>query len=419
MESLPVYLFLVTMLVRPQDWVPGLIDLPTADILIPVCLILGFKNLLTDAKRYFLPHYVLLLMYLGIIFVSTLNSAGADAATDETIIFLKRILVFFVIIWLLNTEKALLRANHLFKLMALFLAYQAILQAITGACLGGLTPYPGYEEIRVRWYGDWDGPNVFGLLFVFAIALSVEYVIGQHRLWVRLYHVLLCMAYLTAIYYTNSRGAVVAVICTVLAYFYMWKRNILGIIIGVLCVAALLSFGPSRMGEVHSGESSAHERTWLWEQGLNMLRQNPVLGVGRGQFAKNVDLHLLAHNNYVQNFSELGLTGFFLFICILWFSFKGVYRVGYCSPDKVSELSALGRSLWCALVGFSVSTFFVVMELDLYYWLLGLAVASYLVGRRRWHLEDMVLGWKDAAMVAALMAGIIIVVWFVAVKQFF
>jgi O-antigen ligase len=417
MKAIPVYIFMVTLLIRPQDWVPGIVDLPTGIILIPLGVCIGLPNALFKAKQYQIPQNVLLVAYLIITFVSTLVSTDFGEATDHAIIYFKRILIFFITIWLLDSKKALLKTSTLFKLLSLFLAFQAILQALTGESVGGLTPFPGYQEIRVRWYGDWDGPNVFAIIFVIATGLSIEYIFGKHGMVTRAFHALLSITYLAAIYCTNSRGAVLGVICCLLFYFCMKEKRFIWLSVAAACITVILLYGPSRMAMVHSGESSAHERTWLWEQGLQMLVQHPLLGVGRGQFVKLADPNLIAHNNYVQNFSELGLVGFFLFSCILWFSFKGVYMVGYGSQQGNSDLSALGRSLCSALVGFSACTFFVVMELDIYYFLLGFAVATFLVGRTVMHLDDIALDWKAAATVVILMAGVICAVWFAAVTH--
>jgi O-antigen ligase len=269
----------------------------------------------------------------------------------------------------------------------------------------------------VRWYGDWDGPNVFGILFVLAIAFSVEYVLGPHGVLARISHIFLSAAYFAGLYFTNSRGAILGVGCAVLFYFFKMKKNFLAFVLAVAFVAAFFVFSPSRMGEMNSSESSAHERTWLWEQGLTLLAQHPAFGVGRGQFAKSVDLSLIAHNNYVQNFSELGLIGFFLFIAILWVSWRMAYAVGYGSNERESKISCLGRSVCCALVGYCVCTFFVVMELELHWWLLGLAVATYLAGKSKGDLKEIRFDLKCIAMIFALMMGIIGFVWLAAVKQ--
>jgi putative inorganic carbon (hco3(-)) transporter len=419
MKSVLLYLYLVAMFIRPQDWVPGAIGLPTAGILIPLGIAIGLMNISKDFERYRVPQNLLMVIYIVIIFISTLSSAGIDSASTETITFLQRISVYFMTIWLLDNEKSLLRTFNIVKLLALFLAFQAVLQAFTGESWGGLTSFPGYTETRVRWYGDWDGPNVFGLLFVIAFGFCAEYVLGPYGITVRTINALLCLSYLSAIYYTNSRGAVLAVSCSLMFLIYFKKKIMVGIVLGAVCIAAIIIFGPSRMGQISSGESSAHERTWLWEQGLNMLRQHPIMGVGRGQFAKLVQPALIAHNNYVQNFAELGFIGFFLYLSILWLSFKGSYIVGYCSPEENSEISILGRSICCSIVGFSVCTFFVVMELDIYYFLIGLSVATYLVGNTMLTLTKISFDWKDTGIIITIMAGIIAAVWVISNYELF
>lgn len=413
-----VYLYMIALYVRPQDWVPMFLGLPTAYIIIPLGMAMGAANYLRDTKQYQLPQNRLLLFYLLIIFVSTWLATDGSTALEQFETFLKRIVVFFMIAWTLTSSERLSKAIWLVLLLSLFLAYQAYLQGTQGASWGGMTPYPGYEETRVRWYGDWDGPNVFGILFVIAAAITLEFVFGPYSLLVRVAGGALLLSYLGGIYLTNSRGAVLALACAILFYFKDRFRRPMAIIVGVAAVLGLLAFGPSRMSEVSSKESSAHERTWLWEQGLAMLRENPALGVGRGEFAHRVDLKLIAHNNYVQNFAETGLLGFFCFVAILWFCFRGNLLVADPAYETRVELASKARMMTSAIVGYVAATFFVVMELDLLYFVLGLAAAVYLVARRENpRLPALALTRRDLTVVVGSMAGLIVMIWLAAVTQ--
>ena len=219
-----------------------------------------------------------------------------------------------------------------------------------------------------------------------------------------------------AIYYTNSRGAVLAFVCGLIYYYH---RKLMSRYTPVMLALLGLVFvlAPSRMTEVSSEEESARERTWLWEQGLEMLRDNPVLGVGRGMFAPSTELKLLAHNNFVQNFAELGYTGFFIFISIMWFTFKGTYMIAEKLP-AASELKAYARMCGVILVMYSAATFFVVMELDLFYFVLGLASSVYLIGRRQEEsIPPLQYGLLDLKFVVAGMIIIQSAVWLAAVKH--
>jgi O-antigen ligase len=418
MAMIPIVLYLIALYVRPQDWVPGLVGLPTAYIIIPLGLVVGFAIRAQDPDSHKAPQNGILFVYLGIIFISTLVNTDVGQAYHQLDLFAKRVAVFFIVIWIVNSVRRVEVTIWTCLLLSGFLAYQAILQANTGQSWGGQTPEPGYAEIRVRWYGDWDGPNVYALLFVMAFGMAMEYLLGPHGIIKRAIALVLCSAFLGAIFYTNSRGAILGVVVMLMFYFRSRFRSVFALAAAALLVGAILAFGPSRMSQVSSKESSAHERTWLWEQGLTLLRNNPVLGVGRGQFARRVDLRLIAHNNFVQNFAETGLTGFLCFCLLLWYSFKGNRLASDPRFKPPPPIAAQGRILMSVLVGYTAVTFFVVMELDLFYFLLGLCCATYLVARRNVpEIPKMTLSMGDLGIVLAGMAAILMMIWLAAVKQ--
>ncbi len=407
--------------VRPQDWVPGIIGLPTANIVVPVGIVVGLLKMEKNAEPYWFPQAWLFAIYLSIIFISSFFAVGYDFAWQQFVLFFKRVTIFLMIILIVNTEKRIRIVIIAMLLLSLFLAYQAFLQAHTGYSWGGMTPYPGYAEIRVRWYGDWDGPNVFALLFVMAFAVVIEFLLGPYSILTRIGAAMGLSVYLLAIYYTNSRGALLAVATTVAFYIRArFSKKILAVI-GVLCILLIVGLAPSemgRLGQINSSEASASERTWLWEQGLNMLRAHPLLGVGRGRFAENVDLRLIAHNNFVQNFAELGLSGFFCFCSILWFSFKGSVMVEKCDALQHTRLPSFGRMMSTLLIGYCATTFFVVMELDLFYFVLGLSGSVYLTAlRENKEVKKIYMSNRDVQIILVGMAGIIFMVWLASVKH--
>ena len=283
---IPVFLYLVALYIRPQDWVPGLINLPTAFMFIPLGLALGLSNRLREPEKFITPQNWLMLIYLAIIFISTLVNVDFISAFDQLTMFAKRVAVFYMIIWLVITPRRVEATIWIVMALSAFLAFQAILQATVGESWGGLTSYPGYAMVRVRWYGDWDGPNVFGLLFVIASGLAFEYIFGPHGLITRIVAATFAISYVVAINYTNSRGAVLALALMALFYFRSRFKSVFSIVLAFSLVGALLALGPSRMNEVSSSESSAHERTWMWEQALTLLRNHPFFGVGRNEFLR-------------------------------------------------------------------------------------------------------------------------------------
>jgi O-antigen ligase len=142
------------------------------------------------------------------------------------------------------------------------------------------------------------------------------------------------------------------------------------------------------------------------------------LGVGRGEFIKQAELKLLAHNNFVQNFAETGMTGFFLFIALLWFSFKGNMILSDPKYAADPRLTALGHMMSAAIVGYCAATFFVVMELDLFYFFLALCSSVYLVAARENNsLPVLRVTRMDMLIIAGGMFGLIALIWLAAVKE--
>jgi putative inorganic carbon (hco3(-)) transporter len=415
---LPVLLYLIALYIRPQDWVTGVVGLPTAFIILPIGLACALANRIREPAHFQIPQSSLMMWYLAIIFVATFVNVGFGIAISETDLFARRIVVYYIIAWTLVSALRIQITIWAVLLLSGFLAYQAYLQATTGTSWGGMTPTPGYEVIRVRWYGDWDGPNVFGLLFVISLAFAIEFIFGPHPIMVRLVASCLAGAYLLAAYYTNSRGAILAIACMVFFYFRSRFKSAFAIALAATVVVGFLMLGPSRMSEVNSNEASARERTWLWEQGLMFLRANPVFGIGRDQFYKKVDLGLIAHNNFVQNFAEMGFVGYFCFVSILWFSFKGNYILSDEKYNLPPGTRAVGRMLTAALVGYVTTTFFVVMELDLLFFVLGLCAASYLVARRQCpDIPKMQFTRLDLLIILSGMFAVLVVIWLAAVKH--
>lgn len=417
MANALILMYLLALLVRPQDWFGPLMGLPTGYVITLTMFVGGLFNYLSNPRKYSLPQNWLLPTYVILVVFSTLSNVNASAATEQAVAYVQRSVAFFSIVWLVNTRERIFFTIKCFMWIVLFLAFQAMLQAQTGLSWGGQTMMPGYTEIRVRWHGDWDGPNVFAILFIIGVAFSLEFMFGAYKLSAKFAAAVFFVMACIAIYLTNSRGAILALMGMI--SFYFKARFSKKVAIGLVSVAVfgMLVLGPSRMSEMNSKESSAHERSWAWEQGLTLLRENPILGVGRGQFSERIDSGLIAHNNYVQNFSELGLPGFFIFISLLWFCWKSGMLLSRVRRPGSSWEPSLGKMIQGMVVGYAIVTFFVVMELELLYFVFGLAMASYLVAMQECpDLPTLRMTKRDVGVVLTIMAGILLTVWLIAVK---
>jgi len=263
---------------------------------------------------------------------------------------------------------------------------------------------------RVRYRGVLQDPNELalvisiGLPFLFALAIR-----RRKALWY-----LMTFAGAALMFYcvikTQSRSGQLAFLAVLGVFFVKRYGKARGFIVGaVLGIPVLLAGG--RGGS--SADESTVDRYEAWRAGLDMIRESPVIGVGEGMFTESH--HLTAHNSYVLAGAELGFIGLFLWMMVLYVSFKMAY-IGMNLPveegdDEAAEAQTWGTAMFAALVGFSISMLFLSLTYHMLLWIyLGLAGAYYAVIRHRWPELELEIGLKDHGKVLAATLGIIIAV---------
>ena len=377
-----LYAYIIIIFIRPQDWVSFFYNWPMAAIILPLGIISGLaaNSNKSDSSISLVP-VAIMNCYLVVIFISVVSTRyayGFSSIMPELTMWLQRGCLFFMTVKLINSEKKL-KYTLLFLLFILtILAVQAIQQGVTGVGWNNTTPYPGYQEVRVRWIGDWDGPNVYGLILGMAIPIALEFFWNTST--TKIFYIFSISLLSLGVYFTNSRGAVLGIALSfLLQVASKYIKNIRSLIICITILAITISIGgaflPSRMSNISSGESSAHERTWAWENGLKMFTRHPILGVGKGLFAHYSAIKLRAHNNYVQIFSETGLLGFFFFIGFIWFTISRLWS--FQDNESGNNLQHYSRAIIFSLLSYCFTTYFVTMENDALFLLFGLSVAAY------------------------------------------
>src|SRR5262249_29157860 len=116
---------------------------------------------------------------------------------------------------------------------------------------------------------------------------------AEHRPILR--RTVLIMVPLTAltIMATHSRGAFVAMCCTVMVLVWRSRNRVAGFATaGLVALAAWIAAPQSYVERIASisqyeTEGSALGRLNAWKVALNMIRRNPVLGVGFDKFQRN------------------------------------------------------------------------------------------------------------------------------------
>jgi O-antigen ligase len=339
----------------------------------------------------------LLVGWVVMIFVTNVAS-GSGHGVEQATAYLKRVAIYYFFFLALDSTRRLRGALLWIVLLSAVLGLQAISMVRNGV---GWAGQPMYWGGRVAWIGLWNGANILSLLFVTAVPFALEMVLGVRSLGARLLGAASTALILAGMFLANSRGGYLALGVAMMVYFRErigWK----GLALGAPLVLVLFSFGPSRLADINMEEDSARTRVDMWAEGLDMLKANPLLGVGKGEFVVHSG-QLVAHNVIVQNFSETGFLGFFFWLGAVYWSLKALVTVVRRRKALSPELASASSALLASVCGFFAASMFINTDLEPLYVLLALCAVIADMARREGAIDALPgFGGADLARVVAL-----------------
>ena len=266
---------------------------------------------------------------------------------------------------------------------------------------------------RIRGLGMLHDPNDLALSFVAALPL-INIGLRRWRKLGLLLEILLSAALCYGVYLTHSRGGtlglLIVLLCILARRLGRWRAVLL---VGILAISFLaVDIGGGR--SFSAQEESAADRLDAWSAGLQMLKSQPLIGVGYRQFE---DHHsLTAHNSFVLCFAETGLVGYFLWLSLLGVSFLQLQELKHL-PESVPAEPDIRRQasiLQTALIGFMVAAFFLSRTyVPFLYLLIGLSAALVLIAKK----NDVPVVWptylKMGSLIAVSEVASIILIYFI------
>ncbi len=221
-----------------------------------------------------------------------------------------------------------------------------------------------------RVFGPFESPNYLAMFLAPALTLSLPSLLLLRKTVGKIFLVLLFILPLLAIYFSASRGGLIALaVVLVVALLLFSVKSYLGrvgrieakLILGLsYSVKALLTLGfvgvlaKIMMGSPFSRPvlGTDQSRTEIYKQSLLMLKENYLTGIGLGGFRDKIEVAtenmvsfrqfllpyaLHPHNLYLALWLNLGLAGIIIFTIILYRFAKDV--------RKISGLMRLGLIL--------------------------------------------------------------------------
>ncbi len=210
---------------------------------------------------------------------------------------------------------------------------------------------------------------------------------------------------------TGSRSGVIAlgvVLIGAIVFGGRWRPQIFlaSAATAITVFTLFVAFAPApvrdRITEITPGEVRASQegRVTIWQVAERMVADNPVLGVGVGNFQERsidyvlepgtagrtdqiVDDPQVAHNTYLHVLAEMGIVGAVPFLLILGFSCWAALAAARGFERAGNEgMEVLSRALLVALLGVLAADFFASEQFSKLLWLLlGLGPALLAISR--------------------------------------
>jgi O-antigen ligase len=237
----------------------------------------------------------------------------------------------------------------------------SLLQAfVLGTCVSAIGTIYAYvsgtfaDQQYLRYAPSGFNPGDLALVLVLSLPMSVYLILQpQHSVLALVNRVHLILTGI-AILLTAARGALIAVLATLVMAPFAVKRMspkqmLLMFLVGAIGAGVMMSTVPdtswerlsSIMDEVKYG--NLNERVDIWKAGIDLFRTRPFIGVGAGAYLTGVKSILgvgwVAHNTFLSVLVEEGAIGFVFFGLILWTLIATILRH-----------TALEKRLWLALL---------------------------------------------------------------------
>ncbi len=285
--------------------------------------------------------------------------------------FMEYVIFFFLVTQLVDSRRKIrvfLWGYVIGNVCMAFLALPKLLYSYEAISRGGLGLGP--------FLGD---GNDFALAMNMVIPIAFFLIWSEKSLRLRLVSAVSMVVLSVSVLFSLSRGGTITLLATgVMLLFRSPKKRYSLLLIGAMAVA-LLTMAPPRYFDrmrtmwTFSEDASAQGRLSAWEASIRMAGDQPLVGVGPGNFHVMYGLFyrpadsmahywLAAHSLYFQILGELGYTGLFLLLGLVMLDFgdnrKTRSLLRSVKDSSLAYYSRMSNALDVSLVAFLVGAAF-------------------------------------------------------------
>jgi hypothetical protein len=342
------------LFIRPSELIPGLEEAKLYEAAIIAATVAAAGPLLRVLHPQRLssqPHLVFVFGLLAAVALSHLSHLKFGEAVASGVKFAKVALYFLLVVVNLDTRPK-------FRAFLIVLAGMMMVQVGLGlAQFLGLADLPAFAAYSQREYnpvtgemtvlprlcgcGIFHDPNDLCVLLAVSSVLCLS-VLWERRLGVGRFVALGPLAvFVAAIPLTHSRGGLVALLAAFASLVVSAIGPVRGLLLFGVAAAALLGTVGGRMTrfEVDNADDTSQHRIRAWSDGLVEFRSQPLFGIGHGTYPDLAGL--VAHNSFVEAFTELGWFGGGCFVALFAYSLYALRRLRHA--DEFARAGSLCR----------------------------------------------------------------------------
>ncbi|MBI5442008.1 MAG: O-antigen ligase family protein, partial [Deltaproteobacteria bacterium] len=314
--GLLVFLFLI--IVRPQDFVSSLMGKPVVFVAMATVLPLWFLGgddralVRTRVDRF-------AYLYFAAICVSTLSTRWITYIFTQTIETMKIALCYLFVVSIADTWKRFRTATWAIVLFMSVVAGMGVLQHYGIDITGIGMAYARDKEVwQIRGAGNFDNPNDLAYSVVIILPFALNLLLTSPNLLKKAVGAALAGLAVYCIYLTNSRGGALALVACFGSWVFLWTKNATARGFMLLGAAGAFLFVASTLAAGYHDDASSMGRINAWVAGMDLLREHPLIGVGKGQF---IEFHERdAHSSFVRAGAEMGVLGLYAWVGMVLFS---------------------------------------------------------------------------------------------------
>lgn len=315
-----------------------------AKLAAPGMFVLFAARFILNGERPYIGWLALscLLIVLGMKLVSALYARNWEIAFGEAEGYLKDVVFALLALGFLAHKKGFQTVMNAAPVTVAIICALGMYQLVFGRDPGGFHSFALIIENSGRFSGPLEDANFFGVIIVFATPLALFQVLNARSPVALIIWSVIAGLLIAGLVATNSRGGLIglAFALSVMAIGLSFRQLALFFVLGV--VGAAIAF--AAMGEENRqhfatiigvaasagevGDQSTEGRLASWQVAIDLFRDQPLLGVGVGNFNlyyqdRALELGLIfrgegrsTHSLYLEFLAEQGIIGLSIVLTI-------------------------------------------------------------------------------------------------------